>query len=87
MGDIHLTNLQKAPSLIQQDVNARYEKGRTRLHLAAHDHDNKLVAALIQHKADVNALDEDGWGPLHVAVLSGNDEATQLLLEAGAYPE
>ena len=48
---------------IGADVQARY-KGRTALHCAAKAGFVHVVEALIEHRADVNALDERGQTPL-----------------------
>ena len=46
--------------------------------------DRDAVRALIRQKADVNATDSDGAGPLHWAVRSGDDGIVSMLLDAGA---
>ena len=40
--------------------------------------------ALLQHGADVNAANCDGWTPLHWAAHSGHPNIVQLLLSHGA---
>ena len=35
------------------------------------------MSALLSHGADVHAVDEDGWQPLHVAAYWGNEDALQ----------
>lgn len=55
--------------------------GDTPLHAAA-GHDNlDIVAMLLQHGADPNAVDVDGWTPL---MFAGSLECVDLLLAAGA---
>ena len=44
----------------------------------------ETVRLLIDHRADVTALDETHQTPLHVAALSGSAETVRLLIERGA---
>jgi ankyrin repeat protein len=44
----------------------------------------KLVKALLDEGADVNAADITGWTPLHAAAYHGNPQIVQLLLDRGA---
>ena len=44
----------------------------------------ELVALLLEHKPDVNAVQAGGYTPLHAAAKSGDVEITRLLLAAGA---
>jgi len=41
---------------------------------------------LLDRGADVNARQDDGWTPLHLAALCGHLEFMQLLLDRGANP-
>ncbi|MCI0704720.1 MAG: ankyrin repeat domain-containing protein [Planctomycetia bacterium] len=56
----------------------------TTLHFAASAGNEKAVALLIQHKADVNADGGAGWTPLHVAAQRGNVDVVKMLVKAGA---
>ncbi len=53
---------------------------------AAHGYSNTAAVAklLLEHGADVNARDEDGWTALYVATEGGNTDMVKLLLEHGA---
>ncbi len=42
------------------------------------------VQWLIEHGADINAVDKDGWSPLKKAAWRGHTEIVKLLIEAGA---
>ncbi|KAI1374415.1 hypothetical protein F4677DRAFT_166876 [Hypoxylon crocopeplum] len=66
-------------------VNATNKFGRTPLHTCCEGEswNKKIAQRLLDNGADANAA--DGWGrvPLHVAVVRGNAEAVELLLEEG----
>src|SRR5437763_1008901 len=47
------------------DINAKNGKGRTGLSSAAETGNEAVVRLLLEHKADVNAQDDDGWTALH----------------------
>jgi ankyrin repeat protein len=44
-----------------------------------------MLAMLLRHGADVNFSNERGEMALHCAIEHGNQRATQMLLDAGAY--
>jgi hypothetical protein len=46
--------------------------------------DRDSLALLVQHGADVNAMDEAGLTPLHIAVLDGQRLLTKRLIDLGA---
>lgn len=64
------------------DINAHGVWGRTALHFAAERGDAKMVEFLLKHKADVNALDENGFTPIVQAIRSA--DVIKLLLAYGA---
>jgi ankyrin repeat protein len=71
------------------DVNAKSERGGwTPLHAAAKGGRKEVVELLIAAGADVNAKTDDGWTPLHWAVVaaldSGDKEVVELLIAKGA---
>lgn len=67
------------------DVNARREKdGATVLHLAVKAGSVGVVRLLIEHKADVSALDTSSCTPLHLATRQGYGLIVSQLLEAKA---
>jgi hypothetical protein len=71
------------PTLIQARTIGVWEND-TALHLAAARGDNDMVMLLLEHKADVNAKDEAGITPLHLAALHGQASVAKTLLGAGA---
>ncbi|PNH06520.1 Ankyrin repeat domain-containing protein 11 [Tetrabaena socialis] len=51
---------------------------------AAPTADTSHVQQLINHGADVNAHDNNGWTPLHTAAYHGQEEIVRILLAASA---
>ena len=68
----------------REEVKARYEQGRTRLHFTAAGGDKEECARLIKNGADVNAKDNAAYTPLHLAVEEGHQHIVELLIEKGA---
>ena len=69
------------------DVKARDEKGQTALHTASRSNDTLPTArALLEKGADVDAQDNYGWTPLHVAAFYGAERIVDQLLASGADP-
>lgn len=70
------------------DVNAVVgEAGRTALHTAvASSRCVRLVATLVEHGADVDALDSSGATALHLAATGGCKECVEFLLQSAADP-
>jgi ankyrin repeat protein len=67
------------------DVNHRRRGGCTPLHRASCEGKPEAVRLLVRHGANINDKNNEGWTPLHgVAILSGDLETTQALLECGA---
>jgi ankyrin repeat protein len=50
----------------------------------AHPGSEAVIHLLIQSKADINMVDDHGWGPLHQTCWFGNTQLVQLLLQSGA---
>jgi ankyrin repeat protein len=68
-----------------QDVNAKdFDYNWTPLHVASRDRHGVFARLLVQHGADVNALDVDKSTPLHLASKGGHVEFAQVLIEHGA---
>ncbi|KAF3927225.1 Ankyrin-1 [Dactylellina cionopaga] len=68
------------------DVNfaATISEAYTPLHHAANIDDIYIIGLLVQHGADLNAIDKDSWTPLHYAVRKNNLDAVQALIFHGA---
>ena len=47
----------------------------------------KIVQELLNHDADINALDSRGKTPLHLAVSAKTTEVVKVLLKRGADPD
>jgi ankyrin repeat protein len=57
----------------------------TPLHLAAAEGNKDLTEILLTSKADVNALDGNGWTPLHLAAIGGYNDIVELLRQHGGH--
>lgn len=58
--------------------------GATPLHVSAAKGYIRVMRLLLEHGANVNALDNDGWTPLHAAAHWEQEEACKILAEYGA---
>ena len=67
-----------------RDVNKRFYRGETALHIAAQKDLLEAAKWLINEGADLDAM--DGWGqtPLHVAVWEDSVDVARLLIDSGA---
>jgi len=66
----------------KQLVNERHsETGTTPLLAAAKGGHTRCIEVLIEHGADVNQADREGWTPLMAAVRFANRDTTRLLLK------
>lgn len=63
---------------------AGMSRTRTPLLLAAELDEEEVALLLAERGANPNVADEDGWTPLHFAVLRGQGELLRYLLEIGA---
>lgn len=80
--DVYDERLVKLLAEIDQDkaiIDARGEYGMTALHLAALSGYESLCLLLVQNGADVNAVDEKGNTPLHLAAEALHIDAIQVL--------
>ena len=66
------------------DPDTKAGMDRTMLYFAADKGNKEMVALLLSHKASPNALDEEGFGPLHQAIAGGHLEIADMLIAAGA---
>ncbi|BBO66880.1 hypothetical protein DSCA_08100 [Desulfosarcina alkanivorans] len=67
------------------DVNKRGKNANTPLHSAVWKDHIDCVRILLDHHADVNAVNgDDSRTPLHIAAALGSTEIARLLLESGA---
>jgi len=67
------------------NINDANDAGLTMLHLAAEYDDNVEVAkVLISMGANVNAKEQSGLSPLHLAVTYGNVKVAEILISNGA---
>jgi len=71
---------------VNLDVPQKEAKGYHVLHFAAasKDHATEAIAKLLDAGADINALNDNGQTPLHIATFWDNADAVRLLLERGA---
>ncbi|PKY03013.1 hypothetical protein P168DRAFT_311558 [Aspergillus campestris IBT 28561] len=65
-------------------VRGRVSAGQTTLILAAAEQSTEMVSLLIEHNADVNAVDNYGRSPLMEAALFGRVDNVKVLLDHGA---
>ena len=73
---------------IKADVHAKSRDGRSVLHIALSKSGGEdLIPVLLEHKADPNIADADGWTPLHYCAESNKRLAVKHLLDANAEKE
>lgn len=80
-------NFQKVIELIQSGVDVNIQipgGGKTALHLAIELGYEKIALALINAKANLNAMTKGGFTPLHIAAQRGNTELIGLLVNSGS---
>ena len=61
--------------------------GQTPLHVASEEGFDDLVKVMLEdkYKVDVNAIDDNGWTPLHSASNGGKLAIVEMLLKKGAF--
>ncbi|UYV81345.1 hypothetical protein LAZ67_20000861 [Cordylochernes scorpioides] len=65
-------------------VNSRNKFSKTPLHLASYKGNDKIVALLLQNKADPKIMDNKGLTPLHYAAEASHLKVVEMLLSHGA---
>jgi uncharacterized protein len=81
----YFDELQRVKSLLKDNpdlVFLRYNGGETPLFTAVSSRDEEMTEFMLANKADVNAKDDRGWTPLHLAY--DNKRMAALLLAHGA---
>ena len=56
------------------------EQKENLLHLACENGQIHLIKTLLKQKVNIDAMNSEGFSPLHVAAIKGNFEVTILLL-------
>ncbi|RAO72859.1 uncharacterized protein BHQ10_008871 [Talaromyces amestolkiae] len=70
---------------LNEDINGKDpDMGETALHHAVANNNETIIRQLISHGADINATNNYGRTPLHLAALYVCPEAGEILLDAGA---
>ena len=80
-----ISEMRRAEELYRHAREARPD-GTTRLMAAAHAGDDARIALLLDHGAEIDAKDDQGYTALMFAANSGRDQAVRLLLSRGADP-
>jgi hypothetical protein len=68
-------------------IDARDDIAMTPLMRAAYDNQPASVEYLLSKGADINAVDEDGWGALPYAISNGHHALACLLIASGAFAQ
>ncbi|CAF3406016.1 unnamed protein product [Rotaria socialis] len=82
--DLH--PLQKKALCIVNKINGKNKQGHTPLILAINAKKYEFVELLLDHKADVNINDSDGFSPLHHACRQGHPRILKKLIDRHADP-
>lgn len=80
-------NARTVKALIEEGANIDLRDssfGKSPLLKAIELNHSEIVQELLDHRADVNQCDKNGWSPLHRAAEHGNLELVQALLAHGA---
>jgi ankyrin repeat protein len=68
-------------------LEAKEQNGRTALHIAVINENERMCLGLLRECANVNAMDASGCSPLHYAVYGGHSSICKLLVEFGGNPK
>ena len=66
------------------DIDSQNYAGRTALHVAAYQGNTRILKYLLEHAANVNAVDNEGRTPIFSGAYDGNFKTVKLLCEYGA---
>ncbi len=69
------------------DINLRSSDGRTALMWAAFRNNGKMCGFLLDHNADPNLEDNQGWNALDIAIIKMNYESAIVLKRRGLVPK
>lgn len=69
------------------DINLRSSDGRTALMWAAFRNNWKMCGFLLDHNADPNLEDNQGWNALDIAIIKMNYESAIVLKRRGLVPK
>ncbi|KAI4193008.1 MAG: hypothetical protein LQ348_002986 [Seirophora lacunosa] len=72
----------------QANIHATNHRAKTALHLAVESKTNRIpiIRLLLENHANVHAMSDGGWTPLHNAAEKGYEDVAALLLEWNASP-
>lgn len=95
MSDLHILAFRKGGQALARRllnaspevINAPTANGETPLHYAARRGNADGLALLLEHGADVHAVDEFGLTALHHAAEHGHQDVVPMLLAYGARPD
>ena len=79
-------DIKKVKSILRgkkQNLSKR-KRNETPLHVATERGNIEIVKLLIEHDADVNAQDSNGWSPLYIACYNAYEHIVGALIEHGA---
>uniref|UniRef100_A0A8B9MZ88 Uncharacterized protein n=1 Tax=Accipiter nisus TaxID=211598 RepID=A0A8B9MZ88_9AVES len=79
------SEVESPEDILSEEIFRVHENGLTLLHLMVIQGNVEkvkfLLSFLIEHDADINMPDDDGWTPLHFAAQNGDDRIVRLLLD------
>ena len=84
--EIFIADFSGLPISKQEFINMQRKNKKTALFSAAQKGNFEIAKILIDHGADVDAIDKDGKSVLHAAASSGNENTVKILLDCGVMP-
>ena len=84
---LHMAIIEKSSKQVENalaitgNINAQDEYGQTPLHYAAHFNRIDVAKLLLEHGADPNVKDDQGWRPLELIIFIPENEDMIALLE------